>query len=209
MTNRAAQPKPARFIRTSHSHPLQINALRPHSGWGQLGLTFCPGKRGPSLSGHRWDRDLQVDIQALQDWGASAVLTLIEDSEFKLLKVPSLGEAIESAGLAWFHVPIKDVRPPDSRFEAAWPALSVDLLDRLRAGQSVVIHCRGGLGRAGTVAALLMRASGVSAHDAVTRVRAARPGAIETAEQLRYVMAEGSATRVGIQASREGDHGLV
>ena len=45
-------------------------------------------------------------------------------------------------------------------------------------GGKVLIHCRGGLGRAGLVAALLLVEEGVSPPEAIRRVRAARPGAI-------------------------------
>jgi ADP-ribosyl-[dinitrogen reductase] hydrolase len=52
-----------------------------------------------------------------------------------------------------------------------------------------ITHCRGGLGRAGLVAALLLIETGLEAEAAIRAVRAARPGAIETAAQERYVRA--------------------
>jgi len=59
------------------------------------------------------------------------------------------------------------------------------------AGERVLVHCRGGVGRAGTVAALMLVECGESPAIAIQRVRAARPGAIETAGQERWVMARG------------------
>jgi ADP-ribosyl-[dinitrogen reductase] hydrolase len=53
-----------------------------------------------------------------------------------------------------------------------------------------VVHCKGGLGRAGTIAAKLFIELGHSPDDAVRRVRAARPGAIETPSQRDYVLAQ-------------------
>jgi ADP-ribosyl-[dinitrogen reductase] hydrolase len=55
-------------------------------------------------------------------------------------------------------------------------------------GGRVLVHCRGGLGRAGTVAACLLVELGVAPQDAIRRVRAARPNAIETAAQERYIL---------------------
>ena len=62
------------------------------------------------------------------------------------------------------------------------------LRNALLAGHRVLVHCRGGLGRAGTVAARLLVELGVPAVEAIRRVRAARPGAIETIEQQQYVL---------------------
>jgi protein-tyrosine phosphatase len=95
---------------------------------------------------------------------------------------------VRAHGIAWYHLPIADVRPPDARFEALWRASGPALLANLRAGGRVLVHCRGGLGRAGTVAARLLIELDLPAPHAVVRVRQARPGAIETAAQLAYVL---------------------
>jgi len=53
----------------------------------------------------------------------------------------------------------------------------------------VLIHCTGGLGRSGMIAARLLVELGEEPRLAMQRVRAARPGAIETAAQEAYVLA--------------------
>jgi protein-tyrosine phosphatase len=59
---------------------------------------------------------------------------------------------------------------------------------RVRGGGSVLVHCVGGLGRAGTVAACWLRSRGHGADDAIATVRRARsPRAIETAVQERMI----------------------
>jgi protein-tyrosine phosphatase len=57
----------------------------------------------------------------------------------------------------------------------------------LRSGGNVLVHCRGGLGRAGMIAARLLVEEGVPPETAMTAVRAARPRAIETPAQERWV----------------------
>ncbi len=58
----------------------------------------------------------------------------------------------------------------------------------LRKGRDVLVHCKGGLGRAGTIAARLLIELGMEPATAIDRVRAVRPGAIETPEQKQYVL---------------------
>ena len=53
----------------------------------------------------------------------------------------------------------------------------------------ILLHCAAGLGRTGTMAAKLLIASGVPAPQALARVRAVRPGAVETAALEHYLLA--------------------
>ena len=84
-------------------------------------------------------------------------------------------------------MPIADLNAPGPEFEVGWPGVA-QLRRSVGDGGRVLIHCRGGLGRAETVAACLLVDLGAKPRDAVKRVRAARPNAIETAEQERYVL---------------------
>lgn len=173
------------MVRTSISHPLRINDLP--LGNGCLGITFCPGKKGESVFGAAWDRDLDLDMNAIKGWGANAVLSLIEDHEFEMLGVPKLGEALNAHDIDWFHFPIRDLDVPADALIDKWAALSPQLHAIMERGGRVVVHCRGGLGRAGTIAALMLIERGWSAPQAISDVRAVRPGAIETADQESWV----------------------
>jgi ADP-ribosylglycohydrolase/protein-tyrosine phosphatase len=175
------------MLRTSETDPLRIAELP--LGSGLLGLTLCPGKRGESMSGSRWQRDLDADLAVVRRWGANAVVTLIEADESAMLGVEALPQALHDAGIVWHHLPIRDVDAPDQRFETRWVYAGTQLRERLRAGQRVLIHCRGGLGRAGLVAAGLLVEFGASGAQAIRSVRAARPGAIETPRQEQWVLA--------------------
>jgi protein-tyrosine phosphatase len=91
--------------------------------------------------------------------------------------------------MEWHHLPIRDVQVPDARFEAGWESAGVRLGDRLREGERVLVHCRGGLGRTGMVAArLLVEVAGVTPRQALDGVREARHGAVETPEQEAWVL---------------------
>jgi hypothetical protein len=60
--------------KTSQSHPLIINPVGIPDGGGSIGLTFCPGKKHDSAYSGRWDRDLTLDLAAIQAFGAKAQL---------------------------------------------------------------------------------------------------------------------------------------
>ena len=173
-------------MRTSITHPLTIDAMP--CATGRIGMTHCPGKKATSLFGSPWERDLAADMRAIVEWGAGAVVSLTEGHEFRTLGVPGLGDAVESAGLDWYHLPIEDVNVPDESFERLWTWSGHVLRRKLRAGESVLLHCRGGLGRTGTIAARLAIESGTAPEKALRIVRAARPGAVETSGQQAYVL---------------------
>lgn len=186
------KPSSAQFslksARTSLSHPLRIDTVGAGDAGGLIGITFCPGKCGASLYGQAWQRDLAADLDAIALWHSAAVVTLIEDHELEMLGVRALGAQVRARGMAWHHLPIVDVSAPDAAFETLWETASPQLLAVLGKGGRVLVHCRGGLGRAGTVAAYLLVELGEAPRDAVRRVRAARPHAIETAAQESYVL---------------------
>ena len=173
------------MIRTSETHPLRIDAVG--AGRGLIGITFAPGKHDRFAVGGPWARDLARDLDAIEKWKARAVVTLIEPHEMSLLGIPNLGAEIQRRGMVWLHLPIRDVSTPSAEFEAEWPAHSEKLQGLLDAGQNVLVHCKGGLGRAGMISARLLVESGVEPEAAIARVREARPGAIETREQETWV----------------------
>jgi ADP-ribosyl-[dinitrogen reductase] hydrolase len=175
-------------MRTSISHPLQIAAVSGGSEFGRVGLTFCPGKYDPHAMSGGWDRELARDLDTIRDWGAAAVVTLLEPQELALLRVERLGEEVFRRHMSWFHLPITDVSTPDERFERAWGPAGEGLRSILRNGFDVLVHCRGGLGRAGTIAARLLVELGMVPATAIAKVREVRPGAIETRAQENFVL---------------------
>jgi len=53
--------------------------------------------------------------------------------------------------------------------------------------ERIAVHCRGGLGRTGTVAGLLLVEFGDKPKTAVKTIRAVRPGSIETTDQEKFI----------------------
>lgn len=175
--------------RTSITHPLHIAAVHAGNGLGRVGITFCPGKCQPHAATGAWQRDLGLDIAAIADWGAASVVTLVEQHEMTALGVSHLGKAVRAAQMEWHHLPIRDVSVPDAGFEDAWQQIGPALRAQLCCGFDVLVHCKGGLGRAGMVAARILVEAGREPAAALEAVRGVRPGAVETVAQERYVRA--------------------
>jgi ADP-ribosylglycohydrolase len=96
---------------------------------------------------------------------------------------------VEHLGLEWHHLPIDDTDVPDAGFERAWVYSGLRLRRHLLAGSKVLLHCLGGLGRSGTIAARLLVELGTTPDAAIRAVRVARAGAIETPAQEAHVAA--------------------
>lgn len=168
------------------SGPLHVDWITLPGG-GRIGMTHCPGRSGRDGSGRDWRRSLQTDLQVLAASEVTALVTLIEAQEFTKLGVPGLPEAA-AALFDWHHLPIADMTPPGEEMVVRWQRSGPALLQTLHSGCSVVFHCAAGLGRTGTVVAKLLTDSfGLTAEEAITQVRQARPGTIETAAQADFV----------------------
>jgi protein-tyrosine phosphatase len=182
-------PSNHREIRTSLTHPLRIAELSVGDRGGAVGVTFAPGKHQPSAMTGIWERDLMLDLTAVRAWGATRLITLLEPHEFEELGIADISMKAADLGLYWHGLPITDGAAPDARFLGPWQALSSVFTKELGEGGRIVVHCKGGLGRAGTVACLLLMDSGTAfdADDAMAKVRNVRPGAVETSQQEAFL----------------------
>ena len=106
--------------KTSVSDPLRIAVVTPDGTQGRIGITLCPGKTDNTARFGPWARDLDLDLDVIQHWGATALISLIEDQEFDRLSVRDLGHAVEHRHMEWWHLPIPDGLPPGPVFETAW-----------------------------------------------------------------------------------------
>jgi protein-tyrosine phosphatase len=164
-------------LRTSETSPLYVDFLpaEAHALPGRLGLTIAPGKRDHF---GLWDRDLELDLVRLRDhYRVSLLVTLLEQHELEMLRIPKLLARAQALGLEteWFPFADGDV-PAD---EPGLAALDGRILAAMRAGHTVVVHCRGGIGRSGLVAASCLMTLGRTPDEAIGVVRTARQGAIE------------------------------
>lgn len=140
---------------------------------GALLIQPCPGRRRP----------FRDDVGSLKLLQVTCLLGLVEPHE--LPDADDLGDELAVAGIEWLHMPIPDFGTPLS--ETRWRAIAGRIHPRLDRGETVAIHCWGGLGRSGMIAARLLAERGRTPEVALARVRQARPGAIETAAQEAWI----------------------
>lgn len=169
----------------SLGEPLRIDSVVVEPGNGVIGMTLCPGKKGAHF--FPGDRDLDTDLAAIRDWGASALVSLMEKEEMEWFGVADLPDKAVGLGLLHYHLPIPDMDIPDERFEENWKSAGENIKNLLLSGEAVVIHCLAGLGRTGTVAARLLIELGADPETAVRQIRKARPGTIQSIVQEVYV----------------------
>lgn len=121
-------------------------------------------------------RAYKDDLPLLVEAGIGAVVCL--------LNIPQDARVYEAAGLGFQCLSIPDGHPPSLRQFVEF----LGFLRQQRAQQrAVAVHCAAGLGRTGTMLAGCLIASGVEFQAAVRQIRAARPGAIETASQMNFL----------------------
>lgn len=144
-----------------------------------------PGRLGvmPRPRGGDW---LEDEIRSLKASGVAVVVSLLESEEAAGLDIADEQSLCEACGISYLSFPIRDFGVPHSKHEALGFART--LRDILRRGESVVIHCRGGIGRAPLLAACVLMLCGVPADEAFGRIERARGCRVpDTPEQRAWV----------------------
>lgn len=148
-------------------------------------MTSCPGRKYSGISG-RPERSLDRDLEAIGNWGAEILVSLIEEREYPPPGMHGFVSALPE-GMEHLVLPIKDMGIPDSSWERNWAQKGSGIREVLARGGKVCIHCMGGMGRTGMVAARLLVEFGLDPESAIVAVRRTRPGAIETESQAAYI----------------------
>jgi cell division cycle 14 len=134
------------------------------------------GEYSDEAGGRRFSAGYAADL--LRELGVSAVVRLSE-AEYD-------AATFAARGLAHLDLPFADGAPPPARVVRGFLAA----VDAARArGGAVAVHCRAGLGRTGTLAALYMMARhGFAAREAMGWLRIMRPGSV-IGRQQRFLCA--------------------
>jgi protein-tyrosine phosphatase len=140
-------------------------------GRGKLGICPMPGRAG----------FYQADLEALRHWGPALVITLTTAEELSRI-APDLPADLARLGIRWLHFPVADYGIPTE----GWPEVSAAAHAEITQGNKVLAHCMGGCGRSGSALLRLMVEAGEAPDLALTRLRQARPCAVETEAQYAW-----------------------
>ena len=141
-------------------------------------LTPCPGTKEVSLTD---------SLKQLKKAGAKAVLSLMLAEEMEKFGVADISEKCKELGLEWFHLPIEDDHAPEEAFSVAWDKNRNRILELLEQQGAVAIHCRGGTGRTGLIAAQLLIETGMPLKEAVEAVQTCKPRSLTLPVHTDYI----------------------
>ncbi len=151
---------------------------------GALVLTPCPGTK---------EATLDASLAQLKEQGVEAIVTALDDHELASKDVAALGEKTRALGMQWFQIEIEDDCAPGADFAAKWQAASPALHQVVDNGGKVAMHCMGGSGRTGLLAAHLLLEKSWDMSKIVQEVQALRPGAFTKPIQVEYINGVASA----------------
>lgn len=115
---------------------------------------------------------MEHDLALLRQCGVTTLITLTEHD------LPQ--EPLRRHGLSNLHLPVRDREPPTV---AQIQMLLMRMQALLRRGEVLAVHCLAGLGRTGTVLAAWLVHEGLTAAEALRRVRLVDPQYVQSTEQ--------------------------
>ncbi|KAI0745117.1 protein-tyrosine phosphatase-like protein [Earliella scabrosa] len=124
---------------------------------GNLYMSSCPGKKvrldGPVRGRNTVCRDLRTDLSRIKDVGVVCIICCLDDGELQSLGVSwsDYAQTADELGIDILRIPIPEGLAPLD------PALLDEHLSKVietytLRGSAVLVHCRGGVGRAGIIA---------------------------------------------------------
>jgi protein-tyrosine phosphatase len=132
-----------------------------------------------STMGHPHDLRHVADLAAA---GVDVIVCALTKTELVDLDLTGEEEAARDAGMAFHWVPIPDFGVPAA-------AMDLDaVVEEMRAGRHVLVHCWGGIGRSSLVAGALLVMDGASPEAAWQAISEARERDVpETDEQRAWL----------------------
>ena len=145
-----------------------------------LGVSQFPGKNLQNI----FDlSSFSKDLQIIKKQKVKIVVSLLPDNEKNKLGLDDLIWSKEE--VEYIQFPINDFSvPPKKKFNELKKLISF-IKENLMLSKYVLIHCNGGKGRSGMIAALVLKA--MKEKDPIKKVREKVIGAIETEEQEIFV----------------------
>ncbi len=156
----------------------------------ELASVALPPLMAFEMDGFSWvvDEQLSGMPQPGSNTSLEQDLSFLRDQEIDLLFSLTVGGTdpmlATSYGVEIVHVPVPDFTAPSLEQLEQFVSLTRSALAK---GERVGVHCGAGLGRTGTFLAAFFVTTGLGAEAAIARIRALRPGSVETEAQEQVV----------------------
>ena len=116
------------------------------------------------------------ELEDLYREGFRTIISLLDENE----QTPDYDiGGIEAKGFKRYSIPLQDFTAPPL---ADFKEFMETVINSFKKGK-VLVHCEAGIGRTGTMAAAYWIKKGLSASEAIKKIRNSMPGAIEMPEQ--------------------------
>jgi protein-tyrosine phosphatase len=142
-----------------------------------LAVVLCP----------RGEGRLRQELGELKNGGIDAVVSLLEPDEAEWLGLDEEEQVAKELGMQFLPFPIPDTQvPPDP---IAFGEFITGLVNRLRHGEHIGVHCRGSIGRATVTAAAVLIRLGWKPEKALEAIEDARGCSVpDTPEQRAWIL---------------------
>lgn len=166
------------YLSFQGKNELRIDWIQCNETIGKLGLTILPGRQDRN-------RSLDDDIKIFKKEKVNTIYCLAEQWELDDFGVADLIFKYHQSSLEAFHTPAVDQK---TLTQGETHRLIIDIHGTLMQNKNVVVHCIGGLGRSGTLAACYLKQQGYTSEEAIVQIRKDRsPRSIENVDQENFI----------------------
>ena len=125
-------------------------------------------------------------IATLAECGIGCIVSLLETNESFMLGLETESKVVADNGMNYISFPVSDYGVPSSFDD--FSILTADIFEQLGQGTNVLLHCRGGVGRSGLLAAGVLLQAGLNTEQAFAIVSAKRGIRVpETTQQREWL----------------------
>jgi atypical dual specificity phosphatase len=148
----------------------------PRQLWTYITLKRVTWLDGDVVAACRYPKNA-TNLEDLRNQGVRVLINLHQR--------PHGEDLLQRYGMRQVHLPVADFTAPT---QAQLGQGVAEIAQTVAMGDRVAVHCGAGLGRTGTLLACYLVSRGLGAGDAIARIRALRPGSVETPQQEAAVL---------------------
>lgn len=135
------------------------------------------------------DEHLEEDIIHFKNQNVTTLVSLLTQNETFELELEKEKELCEKHSIHFISFPLKDRSVPSETQTSKLKELARELAQKISQNQKVIVHCRGGIGRAGMICAAILIEQGVRKDKVIEKISTARGVSIpDTEEQKKWIM---------------------